>query len=692
MIDKIFESNFKTYLLLVLIILVGLGWHVFDVKFVTNDDFIISIRDYSFWSTAATEQGRIAHYINGIFALVPYIIDSFIYFKIIQFGTIIGIIVIISVFIKNIFKSNEIGFLIGLLLTLLWQNSMGHNLLVSYPLYIGLSIISFIASLHFFYKYLEEFKNIYLIISLLLWLFVSNGIEYWVPFIVLFIFISFTISKEISIKNKILKALYVTKYHFLVLLISLSIYFLYRYYNQSIYGGNSINIDVVSIMKSWIIYSLGLFPGYQFLLKIPEYGYEYLLLQIDFSMLLISAFVLYILVTFRNKINIKTPSNYIFSYLIVVSLYLIFIPTFLISLTKKYQDWALIHQVTDYLYSSISLIGIIFLILIVLIKISKNKFLYIGLSIIISFVILMTQINNKVIGEKQVKIGEKYKLLDSFFKSKYSDNIENLSAPSLWDHMHHREVAWTLYSQAKGKDIKVVKDSELKDSLLYVSGYNRFESYLVYSQNNQIQAVFTHSKNCNHIKPCVLVSTYNNKPVMDLFSTSVSYSGNNLFATSQLKYPKNVQDQVNIYELESQNIDIGNLISLSRIDISSFQNNVLDVLGNTYAIEQSNGNKWIWAYGKSEVNIYSPENTKQNVILDIEVPFPQTITITVNNREFKKIYTDKAAQSIEIKVNFINGINTLVINSDEMAKKLSSQDPRVFLYRITGIRLEKENK
>ena len=446
----------------IFIVYFGFSIYISDVRSVTWDDQSMYTSDRYFGIGAAYAQARISHFFNAFLMPVPYFFDSHIYFKTVQVITNIAFMVSIGALISILFRNRYLWYVYSILAFTLWQNSDGHNLMVAYPFYIGFSIFTLSLSLIFFIYYLRLNKNSYLLFSLLAWILTYKGSEFYLMYTPVFFIIAYYESDKSILIEKLKDALIKIKWHILATFTLLVIYILFRIYAGSEYGGRTLNLDFNSFLSSWLTYTVGLAPGIQFYYNFKDYSISEFIQLIEFNMILVSMLTMYSLISLKDKIQqISLNGKY---YLLIVA-YLILAPNFLISWTIKYQYYVDYHNVNNYLYSSYSFFAILFAVIFVLIK-AKKKIHYNISVLILTALILLTQVNNKFVGMKQAHYSEKYFLLDALLESSYLDHKKSgftILAPTLWDEMtvtkdYWIKDAWTRYSKRKVKEeIKIVR-------------------------------------------------------------------------------------------------------------------------------------------------------------------------------------------------------------------------------------------
>ena len=675
----------------ILISYFGFSLHLLEVKSVTWDDLSMAMTGYdlSSYIFMAYDQSRVSFFMNSLLMGVPYIFDNHIYFKIVQILTNIASVVSIGVLLGILFKNKYLWYVYSILALTLWQNSDGHNLLVSYSFYAASAIFTLSISSIFFVYFLRSRKNIYLIISLVAWIITYKGTEFYPMYFPMFFFIAYFESSKDFFKEKVKDSFLKIKWHVLTTFILFILYVGFRVLVGAEYGGRSLGFDLNGFFSSLVTYSIGLAPGMQFYFNFKDSSFYELISLIDSFIILVSILVVYLLIIFKEKIQqIELPGK---NFLLVI-LYLTLAPNFLISLTFKYQYYVSFHEVNNYLYSAFSFFAILLIMIIALVRLKKNSYYYI-LVFVISIFVVITQVNNKVIGAKQSQYSEKYSLLDALLDSSYvSDKKEGFTilAPSLWDELivapdYWIEDAWTRYSKRKLKgNIKINRYADNYDAnIKYFISNKRSSSFLTYSEGKKLKAIFISSKKCSKKNACYLLSTKNslNGSLMhnNFINTNTIYKVQTLSDT-----PHEIKQGINTYPITG---DISSKQAPILLDYNPMLNKqkVISFNEGFYSLEGSGDNQWIWASGDGIINIRSPINTLAKLKISLRAASPRGISFKINDNNFKNFFMDTSRQDVIFSVNLTQGDNQLRIKSDAKSVKLSEEDKRVFSYAIFDI-------
>jgi hypothetical protein len=680
----------------ILISYFGFSVYLLDVKSVTGDDLSNYADAFDYGTFAAFAQARISMIFNAFLLPVPYLFDNHIYYKSVQIITNIASIVSIGAVLSTLLKNKYLWYVYSILALTLWQNSDGHNLMVSYPFYIAFEILTLSISSIFFIYYLRLEKNKYLVYSLILWILTSKGSEFYMLYFPLFFFIAFFESKKDLLLERTLETFRNIKWHILVTLLLFIAYVIFRVIVEVSYGGRTLSFDFFGFINSLLTYSFGLAPGVQAYFNFKNLPFSEFFRLIDLSVILVSSLVTFILIAFKEKIQTIRISG---KYFYLVIFYLTLAPNLLISLTNKYQYYVSYHGVNNYSYSSFSFFTISVALILALMQLKKNTYYYF-LVLVISIFVLLTQVNNKLIGSMQSHYSEKYFLLDALLDSSYlSDKKDGFTilAPTLWDKMtvvetetenYWIEDAWTKYAKRKNKEnISIERYSSNNDaSIEYFAGNKKDSSFMIYSENRKQKAIFLLSENCNKIRPCYWLTTNNsiNGSVMH-----DAYIHNDIVYLAQTLSSPNQENfyGINSYQIKGE-LDAHQILMLTEYNSILKGQKVINFLEGFYTLEHDGVNHWIWAFDDGTINIRSPKNTKVEFSVSLRAASKRTILFKLNGKTIKENFVDNSHKNIKFTGNLTKGDNQLKIMTDSNAIKLSTSDERLFTYALFDISFE----
>lgn len=187
------ESKILTYILLTICIIAAL-YPFFSVGFTTGDDleyYVTSLRSAAYWfedaQIYAQSAGRFHYLLVKPLYLIPYLVDNFLYTKLIQYISLLLSYGVFSFFIYKLFKSKQLGFLLFILLvvgTSITYNN--HVPTIAYPFYFSFSFTLCICSLLLFIKYCETNKCKFVLWSATVFFITSLFYETYILFLLFF--------------------------------------------------------------------------------------------------------------------------------------------------------------------------------------------------------------------------------------------------------------------------------------------------------------------------------------------------------------------------------------------------------------------------------------------------------------------------------------------------------------------------
>lgn len=559
-----FNGRYSTYIFfslsIMILIYLSIFFHIFDVQFMTHDDINHYVSDYKDWVKAAYLQGRIEFFIDGIYQHILLANTSYVYYRSWQIFTIIAIIFSLGFFINILLREKYIGYLYMILLATLWQNSVGHNLIGSYPLYKGIAFVFFLASLMTYIKYIRTNKRKYLIASLIFWSITLRGSEFWVVYLPFFVIFGFYELENNAIFKRFYRSIAVSKWHILLLIISTIVYYLFRESTSGGFSSNIMQIDSIStVISTWMKYTFGLTPGIQFYSNADFKGFDYILGMIDFQIIFTASFSFVLMIMIRKYIKDTDISKKSILVILLAGLYGIFAPNFLISLTHKYQYWAEGNAIIDYLYSSFSYFAIVLILFLILLLLRRRPKGYVSFSLFITILILGTLLNNKYIGNLQEEDNRKFFFLDAFLYSNYSKALGN--KPIMFSNLSVIPVSAVdlkRLAKKRGKvDLNFIEKGQADNMLVYFGAQNhdKDDTYMIYVEDNITKAIFTSSKRCNKVNPCYIVGSDRNTldglpKVIAFGKENFQYRDINLFELNE-KIPFNEISSITIYNPET---------------------------------------------------------------------------------------------------------------------------------------------
>jgi len=488
------KKSYSTAILLISVVTIITFFPLLTVGFTTLDDMISALRteNHRVFAEAieiAKHQGRFHMIFHIALTSVPYLVKNLLYFKVVSIGIIILNIFAFCYLIHAFAKSAYFSLLVAVIYLVSLQNMWEHCLLTSYPFLFQAGILFLMASILFFKKYLDSSRYWYLIASALLYSLSLMVYEVFVLYFVLFVFLSlYHARKTTSNAGKYFrKSLYATVPHFSVLIIYLSIYFIFRHLYPSEYEGVVIShFSFKSFLKVMYQYSVSSLPTYIYhhydsFLNAYSYAFDghrgglmHIIENARVEWLakaLVSSFLVYSIL--RTGFRIFTIGSFLATLLLSTTLFLI--PVILPALTIKYQSWVANWGSLAFTVTFFSYFGTILTIAAILTYInqiiidktvaSKGYALLVGL--MIASVSLITDYSNFHVTTSQAQSQLKWITVDEFLKTKDFLSIPENSivyAPSLLNSINIAatpEPYWTRYIKARtGKNLTLLQNTE----------------------------------------------------------------------------------------------------------------------------------------------------------------------------------------------------------------------------------------
>lgn len=448
-----------------------------DVRFTTRDDSVFHLLytgDFSY------PEAILAYMINaGTRPLfhpvmsVPYLHDSFVYFKATQILALLTATISSSYFIYKLTNDKQIALLYLVLFIGLLQNSWNHNILTSYPFYFHFFISLISLTLILLLKFTESGEKRFLLSSSIIWILVLFSYEMHIIYflaICIIIYIRLDTWKE--------RGRAITPYLALVVLFLMTDILLRIYFERS-YSGTRFRIESLSDMtRTLIFYSSSSMPGFMFIFKgdiLPHY-YENRITVPAFSLAGIQAVWviksgLIAILSWHSLTNMKNMGHTGFYMMFAIFLY-IFLPNLPLSFSGKYQTWSQgfdFHYVTTH-YSYIAMIMFIVVTASTILKNMANarKMVILTVCTVFSACSIATDYTNHHVYRTQILSTARWDNVDALIKTDEFLSVPPNSviyAPSLWTHdyaiMSNTKDYWSRYfSYKSGRKIVVTDNSE----------------------------------------------------------------------------------------------------------------------------------------------------------------------------------------------------------------------------------------
>lgn len=496
------ENQFVIFLIFLLTILAI--FPLFSTGFTTKDDMQLYLHHVQI----GVSYNSLLSYIQTIgfrpfayiFFSVPYIFDSFFWFKLTQIVALILSLGSLSYLIYIITKNKNVALLSYSLLIGFIQTSWGHNILTSYPFAFHFSLSLIFISLILFYNYLNSNKQIYLYFSITLY-FVSL-LSYETHCFYSILFVLLTLLHTDNLKSLIKKPFIVSFLYPLLATIFIIFYFSLKVSIGNNYAGTTLDLSNLSATISVLWqYSISSIPSYIY----SNTNLPYITLGRDFFY--------HTEIGLLNVLKSVTIENYVLSFLISVltfkliqeystklkvflilgstSIIFVFLPNLPLALTSKYQEWVangdLTYTMTFYSFIAfivfiISIIGIVYH---YLQNSYQKKIFAFSISTLFFLVSLFNTYGNQIIFKTQELSHNKWKAIDNFLDTTYFKQLPKnsiLFAPSLtkaYSIAATDKKYWQNYIQYKTKQ-KVIVEDKIQNLVKYK---NKPIFYLRFNQN-----------------------------------------------------------------------------------------------------------------------------------------------------------------------------------------------------------------
>jgi len=336
--------------------------------------------------------GRLAIMIPALYAGFFYVFDTQISYQMARCVLMFCSLSVFSWLIFLVTKRNENGLLLMLIIPAFWFVQVFHDSLISYNAVFSLNTI-FIGLVACFFIKAQEGKKIFSYLGVICFLLAIMVYDLGIVAIVILVALVYAQSNKKKFLEKLREIFCMASlqklfpYFFILLLWILLTLFL-RMQNDVIrYEGLRFG-EIENIIRTFFVQVFATFPlvPYQSLTKEYSIGAEYA----ECATLLFFC-ALYLIYRYLPKLNLGKENYFLVT---TVGSVMLFIPAFIISLSKKYQDAAVSNPNNVYLQGYLQYFGMAILLLVLLdwllIKTNKNKglvvFIAIALSALISFV------------------------------------------------------------------------------------------------------------------------------------------------------------------------------------------------------------------------------------------------------------------------------------------------------------------
>jgi hypothetical protein len=602
---------------------------IHGIKYETNDDMIIAISGLEYWIYNAIAQGRLGHFFNVPLGMLPYLFDNNLYLTLCRIFSLLFLVTSLSLLSSFIWKNIFAFPLTVILCSLLWSfSSDGHNVLTSYPVYIpinwGLFFILIILSLEL---YRDNRTSLFILTSLFGFFIFIKG-EFFaqllpVYFLILLFFIIRKKKKEYTWRAIITYAFS---------LFGLLFFLVFRYYSPSIYAGNSdLKLDLEYILPTWYVYTTGLFPLFE---AFRNYDNLFNSKYEVFCSVMVGILATGILVYVRQFLShtfLPKMGKIEMGLLFLIFLSALVLPNALISTTTKYQTWALVRDVHDYVYSSFSYLILAFLLSLFIVICARNRVIYLVFVFLIGGGIFLTSLNNAFISSIQKNKALRWELFSIALPHLQSHPVLSArEAISLSDALFMgipQEYYWSIYASKK-------------------LGFNKL---LNQGSPSPLNLDFSWADSKMRLQ-------VNDQTLIEFSKTSVS--GETVFLIREL------------------NPITTELVSTSFSFDKNFYSKESDSLGNF----------WRWANGPAQIKFYNTTNKPVTVNFQFEVcgaaNDSRRLSINFNQAEVKSLdvkYPSFTKESLTLLLK--PGENTLDF-APQYPSQTIGNDPRQFSFQL----------
>lgn len=706
---KINQSTLYWYKLLLAIAFVAIiaTINLWFIRYDTNDDLGFVLIDYDRFIWIAQQQGRVLYLFAYPFISLPYAASSVHYISVVKVILFLSLSSVTAAFLAMIVRSKYVFIIAFMIIALLWQNAIGrHNLLVSYP-YIALCftlLMLYLISIPLAIK--SNLRRVLISHLVLLLSVLLMGGEFsfqYLPFVAIFFYYIWHFDEQVRSNRR--QFLLLAKLSCIVFISVLTVNIAFKYAYPSKYGGNSnLSLELTKVFDTFTTLTFGLFPGIRSVETIFTAPLSIGIGAWIFGIIsaLLSA---YFLLRIRRHLLTDSVNSALTEFsghklLVVALLFISFIsaPNFLISLTKKYQYWAIDVKIGSYVYSAFSYLGIALLFSFITLLSARKKPVYIFIILVISGVIAITQTNNFIVGNIQRAGNERWTIFDSTVEMMreiepnkdtepniaLSENFISNSPPTGGVGYWHTYALKKLNYRAKFSNADSgapyflrLSDPTAGERPVGILGKDGVAMYLITS------------KYCSDLFPCFLVSSSNNDHI-DLLG-----SGHNELGAkyTQLRGGRCVGSSF-VYRIKD---DISRYSVIGFTDkkpANNFVNNEIVFQKGVYALEhgvEGGVDKyWRWVQAPAVMQVNNDRvGQARTLVFSITPAEDMELTFDVNGRLEKFTLAQSVNTTLPISLDPSKSTWVIKISSDKKPIRLNPADSRLFSFAISSMFLEK---
>jgi hypothetical protein len=509
-------------------------------------------------------------------------------------------------------------------------------------------------------------------------------------------------------------------FHISFLTIFLTIYILFRKIFPGVYDGtHSFNFNIFRVIKTSLQFAISSFPTYIYKHSIGEilkFSYTYDKALLDFNYILKNIQLIWLLkgilsfyLSFIFLNNYKKIKNKTLFFLIIISIFFIFIPVLPQSFVSKYQNWVInLNQIafTPTFFSFFGMILLIVILLSLFLNLVKNKVILVIINILISLLVfrfsVITDYSNYFYTLDQSQLFNVWQAIEKLINTHEFINIPNNSiiyAPTLYKYTtgvilkETSEYYWsTLINSKTGKNIKIINSEE---KLNNISTYKSPLYYLGFSQEIKDPNLFMvlakiKKIDSNSLRKKILsdnfliftLSKYKNYQIIYETNNKVKY----FLVNKDLETNPLVKTQINDSNIDLYTINISHYLdALSPLKDIEYQ-----FKEGFYNEEIDNANNFRWSDKKSKIIVFNQDHDKYvNIVFKISAGFGNSKLILSGDILNDILFIDTNPIIFQKTVYLTYGEHTINFYID--GKKLEVPgDSRNLYFKITNFEINEK--
>ncbi len=481
----------------------------------TNDDMILQLDAVSGKDLLtralpwAKLNGRFHVFFQQILIKVPYLFESFAYYKTASLAPIALNVALLGIVVRRFTGSYYLSALTAAVFLSFLSNMWEHYLLTSFPFLYTTGINFLLLSFFFFHKNIEKQSRVYTVLSSVFFFLALLTYELFLTYFVLFLFLSVVYEGRGPGQGRaygILRRMYPYLYP---VALYLAAYFAFRYFFPSTYMGSKMGAFTIPrflrVIYQFSASSLPTYVYYHYQHYLSAYsgafdGHHYSLMHIvrnakaewAAKFIVLASLVFFILRARPSFSGLRS-----FLALGAVSAALFLMPPLIPATTETYMSYVengrlLAHTVTYFSYFGAVLLFVSSVIYLNQL-LSKNRvisfFYMLTVSLGAGTVGMVTDYSNSAVSLSQSQSALKWRTFDYFLASEEFKAVPDggvIYAPSLWQQIGFAELYegyWTDYISARtGRNVTV---TDRKEYMNAASSAGRPMYFLKYSQEKK---------------------------------------------------------------------------------------------------------------------------------------------------------------------------------------------------------------